>query len=139
MAKVFITGVAGFIGSNLAVRLLEEGHEVVGIDDLSHGLQEQVPEGVSFVKQDIRSKDIYPLFKDVNYVFHLAALSSIPDCQNDPVSACDVNTTGTVNVFEASAKAGVKKLFSPRLLLYTRGLNSFRPRKMRWNRTVFML
>lgn len=110
MSKILITGIAGFIGSNLAVRLLAEGHEVVGIDDLSHGLREQVPEGVNFVEQDIRSKDIYPLFKDVNYVFHLAALSSIPDCQSDPVSACDVNTTGTVNVFEASARAGVTKI-----------------------------
>ncbi len=125
MAKVFITGVAGFIGSNLAVRLLEEGHEVVGIDDLSHGLQEQVPEGVSFVKQDIRSKDIYPLFKDVNYVFHLAALSSIPDCQNDPVSACDVNTTGTVNVFEASAKAGVKKIIFAETSAVYEGIKQF--------------
>ena len=110
MPKVLITGVAGFIGSNLAVRLLEEGYEVVGIDDLFCGVKEQIPEGVTFVENDIRSRDIYPLFKDVKYVFHLAALSSIPDCQIDMVSACNVNTAGTVNVFEASARAGAKKI-----------------------------
>lgn len=110
MAKVLITGVAGFIGSNLAVRLLKEGHEVVGIDDLSYGVKEQIPTAVNFSKQDIRSKDIFPLFKDVTYVFHLAAKNCISDCQKDPVSTSDINVTGTVNVLEASARAGVKKV-----------------------------
>ena len=67
--KVLITGVAGFIGSNLALRLLDEGYEVIGVDDLSYGVKEQIPPGVKFFKQDIRSKDIYPLFKGVKYVF----------------------------------------------------------------------
>jgi nucleoside-diphosphate-sugar epimerase len=110
MEKIVITGVAGFIGSNLAARLLDEGYEIIGIDDLSCGIKEQVPEGVNFFEQDIRSKDIYPLFKGAKYVFHLAAKSSVYDCQKDAVSACDINTTGTVNVFEASARAGVKKI-----------------------------
>ncbi|MFA5062270.1 MAG: NAD-dependent epimerase/dehydratase family protein [Patescibacteria group bacterium] len=110
MAKVLITGIAGFIGSNLAVRLLEEGYEVIGIDNLSAGVVTQVPEGVDFHKLDIRSKDIYPLFKDVEYVFHLAAKSSVSECQQDPVDASDNNSTGTVNVFEASARAGIKKI-----------------------------
>ena len=70
--KVLITGVAGFIGSNLALRLLDEGYEVIGVDDLSYGVKEQIPRVLSF-KQDIRSKDIYPLFKGVKYRFHLAA------------------------------------------------------------------
>lgn len=110
MSKILITGVAGFIGSNLAVRLLAEGHVVVGIDDLSYGVKEQIPDGVVFFKQDIRSKDIYPLFKDVEYVFHLAAKNCISDCQKDPLETSDINVTGTVNVFAASAKAGVKKV-----------------------------
>lgn len=110
MAKVLVTGIAGFIGSNLAVRLLEEGHEVIGIDDLSYGVKEQIPDGVKFCKQDIRSKDIYPLFKGVKYVFHLAAKNCISDCQNDPLSTSDINVTGTVNIFEACVRAGVKKV-----------------------------
>lgn len=110
MSKVLITGVAGFIGSNLAVRLIAEGYEVLGIDDLSYGVEEQIPPGVKFYQQDIRSKGIYPLFRDVKCVFHLAAKNCISDCQKDPVETADINVTGTVNVFDASARAGVKKV-----------------------------
>ncbi|MEK7702478.1 MAG: NAD-dependent epimerase/dehydratase family protein [Nitrospirota bacterium] len=115
--KVMITGVAGFIGSNLADRLLMEsnkdrfrGMEVVGIDNLAYGVKEQIPEGVHFHKVDIRSKEIYPLFNGVDTVFHLAAKNCISDCQNDPVETADINVTGTVNVFEASRRAGVRKI-----------------------------
>ena len=58
--KVLITGVAGFIGSNLAARLLKEGHEVVGIDNLAYGLRENIPDGITFHQQDIRDKAMYP-------------------------------------------------------------------------------
>ena len=57
--RILVTGVAGFIGSNLAFRLLREGHEVIGIDNLSYGLKENIPEGVEFYPLDIRGKDIY--------------------------------------------------------------------------------
>lgn len=106
--KILITGVAGFIGSNLADRLLAEGYEVVGIDNLSQGLETQIPEGVIFHKADIRSKDIYPLFHGVDFVFHFAAKTSIPDCQDDPISAGEINIIGTINVLEAAKMAGVK-------------------------------
>ena len=68
--RILITGVAGFIGSNLADRLIKEEYPVVGIDNLSYGIKEQVPDGVDFHKLDIRSRDIYPIFKDIDYVFH---------------------------------------------------------------------
>lgn len=106
-----ITGVAGFIGSNLADRLLLVGDcEVVGIDNLSYGVKEQIPQKVEFHQMDIRSKDIYPLFDGVDFVFHLAAKNCISDCQADPVETADINVTGTVNVFEAAARAKVKKV-----------------------------
>ena len=111
MINILITGVAGFIGSNLADRLLQEDdYHIIGIDNLSYGVREQVPEGVEFYELDIRDNSIYPLFKDIDYVFHLAAKNSIIDCQNDPVETADINVTGTVNVFEASRKAKVKKV-----------------------------
>lgn len=118
--NILITGVAGFIGSNLAERLLCEnltlksGHaislKVIGIDNLAYGVREQIPEGVDFHKLDIRSKDIYPLFEGVDYVFHLAAKNCISDCQSDPVETAEINVAGTVNVFEAARRAGVKKI-----------------------------
>ena len=119
--KILITGVAGFIGSNLADLLLREykNHgrgtqhsplKIIGIDNLSYGIKEQIPPGVKFYKTDIRSKEIYPLFKEVDYVFHLAAKNCLSDCQEDPVQTADINVTGTVNVFEAARRAKVKKV-----------------------------
>ena len=108
---VLITGVAGFIGSNFADRLIQMGgYRVVGLDNLRYGVIEQVPEGVEFHKLDIRSKEIYPVFESVDFVFHLAAKNSITDCQSDPVETADINITGTVNIFEAARKANVKKI-----------------------------
>lgn len=111
---ILITGVAGFIGSNLAERLLQERNKkplrVIGIDNLAYGVREQIPEEVEFHQLDIRSKEIYPLFNGVDYVFHLAAKNCISDCQTDPVETAEINVAGTVNVFEASRRAKVKKV-----------------------------
>ncbi len=108
--RVLITGVAGFIGSNLADRLIQKGYRVIGIDNLAYGVKEQVPEGVEFHQLDIRDKSIHPLFQHSDYVFHLAAKNCISDCQLDPLETADINVTGTINVFEASRRGGVKKV-----------------------------
>jgi nucleoside-diphosphate-sugar epimerase len=108
--KILITGAAGFIGSNLAVRLVKEGYQVAGIDNLAYGLRENVPAGVEFHESDIRDRSIYGLFKGVDAVFHLAAKNCISDCQADPLETADINVTGTVNVFEAARRAGVRKI-----------------------------
>lgn len=108
--RVLVTGVAGFIGSNLAVRLLAEGYEVIGIDDLSQGVIEQVPSGVEFHQLDVRSAAVYPLFHRIDAVFHLAAKNCIPDCQLEPVEAASINVVGTVNVFEAARRALVPRV-----------------------------
>jgi len=111
MSTILITGVAGFIGSNLADRLVREGrYRVVGIDNLSCGVRGQVPEGVEFHQLDIRSKDMYPLFEGADCVFHFAAKNCISDCQTDPVETADINVTGTVSVFEAARRANVRKV-----------------------------
>ncbi len=108
--NILITGVAGFIGSNLAERLIKEGYKVIGIDNLSQGVKEQIPKEVKFYQEDIRSKNIYPLFKDIEVVFHLAAKNCISDCQKDPIETADINITGTLNIFEAAKRALVKKV-----------------------------
>jgi UDP-glucose 4-epimerase len=109
--KVLITGVAGFIGSNLADRLIKDGnYDVIGIDDLSYGVKEQIPKGVKFYQKDIRDIKIFKLFKNVDYVFHFAAKNCISDCQIDPVETVDINVNGTMNIFEASKMNNVKKV-----------------------------
>ena len=108
--KILITGVAGFIGSNLADLLIKNNFEVIGIDNLSYGVLEQVPKKVVFHKEDIRNNDIHNLFSDVDYVFHLAAKNSIIDCENNPDETFEINVNGTINVFNAAIKNNVKKV-----------------------------
>ncbi len=108
--RVLITGVAGFIGSHLAARLLDEGDEVIGLDDLSAGLLENVDPRVIFQPGDIGSRGIYPLFDGVDAVVHLAAKNCLADCLQDPVETAEVNVAGTANVLEAARRAGVRKL-----------------------------
>lgn len=110
--RVLITGVAGFIGSNLAIQLIEDGYPVIGIDNLAYGVIEQVPKEVDFHKLDIRSPEIHPVFKGVDFVFHLAAKNCLSDCQDNPVETSDINVTGTVNVLEAASRAKVKKFIN---------------------------
>src|SRR5258708_7882291 len=99
--RVVVTGVAGFIGSNLAERLLAEGHTVVGIDNLAYGVREQVPSGVDFREADIRSGDLQRELVGADAIFHLAAKNCISDCQDDPVETSAINVTGSVNLFAA--------------------------------------
>jgi UDP-glucose 4-epimerase len=108
--RMVITGVAGFIGSNLADRLLGEGYRVVGVDSLAYGVREQVPEGVEFQEMDVRSPDLHKVMREGDVVFHLAAKNCMSDCQSDPVETASINVTGTVNVFEAARQAKVEKV-----------------------------
>jgi len=123
--KILITGVAGFIGANLAERLIREGHEVVGIDNLAYGLRTNVPEGVDFHQRDIRGKVMYPLFAGMDAVFHFAAKNCIADCQADPVETADINVHGSVNVFEAARKANVEKVIYAESSALYEGSNVF--------------
>src|SRR5262249_24379583 len=102
--KILVTGIAGFIGGNLAERLVAAGYEVLGLDNLAYGVPDNIPKQVELKGADIRSKDIYPFFNGVDVVFHLAAKNSLPDCQRDPVETMDINVVGTANVFEASKR-----------------------------------
>lgn len=108
--KVLVTGVAGFVGSNLADRLLSGGYDVVGIDNLAYGLREQIPAGVDFHAADVRDGDLQKFFRGVDVVFHLAAKNDLIACQEDPVETMQVNVAGTTNVFEAARRAGVSKV-----------------------------
>jgi nucleoside-diphosphate-sugar epimerase len=110
VTSFLITGVAGFIGSNLAERLVAEGHRVVGLDNLAYGVREQIPERVEFHRRDVRDPANYQLYRGVDVVFHLAAKNCIADCQADPLETFDINVRGTAHVFEAAHRAGVRKV-----------------------------
>ena len=108
--KVLVTGVAGFIGSNLSRKLIENNIDVIGIDNLSYGVKSQIPSGVKVFQEDIRDKQISGLFDRVDYVFHLAAKNSLIDCENNPAETHDINVNGTKNIFNISINKGVKKV-----------------------------
>jgi UDP-glucose 4-epimerase len=109
-AAILITGAAGFIGSHLATRLLDEGHRVIGLDNLSAGTRANLDPRLTFVEADIRDAGIARHFAGVEAVFHLAARTCLPDCLRHPCETSDINVTGTVAVLEAARGAGVRKL-----------------------------
>ncbi len=108
--RILVTGVAGFVASNLAKYLLDSGYAVVGIDNLSAGTLENLDPRVEFHQFDIRDAEIHPLFKHLDGAFHLAAKTSLTDCMAQPLEAASVNVLGTLNVLEAARKAKVPKL-----------------------------
>lgn len=109
MKKVLVTGVAGFIGSNLADRLLAEGYDVIGIDNLSTGKKENIPDGVQFIEGDIREGHEKTM-EGVDTVFHLAALPRIQPSITNPITSNQVNVDGTLRVLFSAYKAGVKRV-----------------------------
>ena len=113
--KALVTGGAGFIGSHVVDLLIEEGHEVTVVDNLSQGNQDWVNEKVSFCIGDITDLElIRSLCKGKDAVFHLAAMSRVLPSLSGGPSAClfsaEQNIYGTINVLIAAAEAGVKKV-----------------------------
>jgi UDP-N-acetylglucosamine/UDP-N-acetylgalactosamine 4-epimerase len=115
LAKVLVTGGAGFIGSNLCQRLLEEGYRVICLDNLSTGFKKNIEafltnERFHFVQGDIRDFATCLSAADgCRFVFHQAALGSVPRSINDPLATNAVNITGFLNVLEASKQAKVQR------------------------------
>ena len=109
--KALVTGGAGFIGSHLAEALLTEGLEVRILDDLSVGLEANVPEGTEFLLGDVRDIGaVRDALDGIDIVFHLAAKVSIRGSIEKFREDADVNLMGTVNVLEAAHLAGAKKI-----------------------------
>ena len=124
MAKVAVTGGAGFIGSNLTHRLISEGHDVVVIDDLSTGLISNVDQEKStFHQVSITDRQaLHTALKDCQTIFHLAARGSVPRSIKNPVATHDVNATGTLNVLEAARESGAHVIFSSSSSVYGRNM-----------------
>ncbi len=125
--RVLVTGGAGFIGSHLAEELARRGYQVIILDDLSTGKMENIAglinstnsinsitpqtRGVEFIRGSITNPPLLQkLFQDIDYVFHQAAIPSVPRSIENPSASHEANITGTLNVLLAARDKSVKKV-----------------------------
>lgn len=107
-----VTGGAGFIGSHLVRRLVEDGHDVCVIDDLSTGKVERlddVMDRVTFIRADLASTELVDLLAGAERVFHLAAIPSVPRSVRDPLPTNASIVSGTLRLLIAARDAGVRQ------------------------------
>ena len=119
--KLLVTGGAGYIGSVVALQLVESGHEVTVIDDLSKGHERAVPEGASFVGVDLLDAEGLSRVLAPGYdgVLHFAALSLVAESVEQPERYYRANVAGTLNLLDAMRAAGVPRLvFSSTAAVY---------------------
>jgi UDP-glucose 4-epimerase len=112
MASYLVTGGAGFIGTNLVKKLIEEGNTVRVLDNFSAGkFSDRIIEGVEYVEGDIRNKrDIEKAAKGVGGIFHLAALARVGFSVDQPEETHEVNVTGTLNVLLVAKKLNIQRV-----------------------------
>ena len=113
MNKVLVTGGAGFIGSNLVDKLIDNGLEVIVLDNLSTGKVENIHPKAIFLKYDLSSisiDDLSHLLVGVDVIFHLAALARVQPSIDNPLPYHDANVTATLNILYAASKAAVKRV-----------------------------
>jgi len=120
--NILVTGGAGFIGSHLCDSLIEEGHHVIIVDDLSSGVMKHVHPEAVFFKQDIRDQEALTRIFDsqsIDIVFHEAAQTMVPYSIEHPIVDADLNIMGLLNVLENCRTHHVKKIiFSSSAAVY---------------------
>ncbi|MDI3475703.1 MAG: UDP-glucose 4-epimerase [Thermococcaceae archaeon] len=115
---VVVTGGAGFIGSHLAWELVKD-NEVIIIDNLYTGREENIPPGAKFIKADIRDYEaIAELISNADYVFHEAAQVSVVESIKDPIFTEEVNVLGTLNILKALLAGHGKLIFASSAAVY---------------------
>ena len=122
MASILVTGGAGYIGSACCRQLVEKGHRVMVVDDLSTGYAEAVPSGVSLHRMDIGDSDSLAAIlstNEIDAVFHFAAKALIPESVTNPGVFFDVNVARSVAMLETLRRHGVRKfVFSSTAAVY---------------------
>ncbi len=114
-SRILVTGGAGFIGSHLVDKLLQEGFEVTVLDNLSTGRIVNIKhhlknKSFQLIEGDIREKKVIrKALKGVEAVIHEAAISSVEESIRNPIKTNDVNVNGTLNLLNLSVKEGVKR------------------------------
>ena len=109
--KILVTGGAGFIASHIVDKFIEEGHEVVILDDLSTGFEKNINPKAKFVKLNIRDEKVSDLFEEEKFdvVNHHAAQMDVRRSVVDPAFDANTNILGTINLLQNSVKYGVNK------------------------------
>lgn len=116
MNRVVVTGGAGFIGSHLSEKLAERGYYVVILDNLSTGKRENIEEllkkdAVEFIRGSVTDLPLLNrVLQDTDYVFHQAAIPSVPRSVENPQASLEANVVGTLNVLLAARDRGIKKV-----------------------------
>lgn len=111
MGRVLVTGVAGFIGAHVARRFSAEGWSVVGVDDLSGGRRENVPESIEFIEADLADPSVYGrLPRDCEKILHLAGQSSGEISFDDPALDLSKNAVSTLHLIRHGIDCGVERL-----------------------------
>jgi nucleoside-diphosphate-sugar epimerase len=109
--KALVTGGAGFIGSHLVDALVDRGHEVVVLDDLSNGRESNVHSLARFMRGSIVDREtVDNAVRDCDAVFHLGALGAVPRSLHNPLATDLVNTHGTLTVLACALDAGVRRV-----------------------------
>lgn len=118
MSKILVTGGAGFIGTHVTKLLLDAGHQVVVLDNLSTGHKEALDPRAKIVVGDIASPPKTSL-KNIDAIIHLAGLIIVPESVKDPAKYCQNNVLGTVSLLTLAKDTGVKKvIFSSSACVY---------------------
>jgi UDP-glucose 4-epimerase len=110
--NVLVTGGAGFVGTNLIKRLVNEGHNVVSIDNYFTGFESNHIEGATYYKHDIRTVRDYSAFGKFDVVYHLAAIARIQPSFNDPISYFETNSNGTMSVANYCSKHNIPLIYA---------------------------
>lgn len=111
MAKILVTGGAGFIGSNFCNLMVKKGHEVTALDNLSLGVKDNLVSEVNFIEGDVRKREDLEKAGQVDYIIHLAASSSAPMFEGDDLrGAIENNILGFLDVLNYARDTKVKKV-----------------------------
>lgn len=110
--SILVTGGAGFIGSNMVDALVDRGKEVVIVDNLSTGYKENVNEKAEFYNIDLTDRKLFDIFDshEIKKVIHLGAQIDVTRSVHDPIYDSHVNIQGSINLFQACVKHGIKKI-----------------------------
>ena len=116
--RALVTGGAGFVGTNLVNRLVDDGHEVIVFDNLSTGMAENINKKSKFFMVDISKSEVFEtdtmnnVVNGIDVIFHLAALARIQPSIRNPLPAIDVNVNGTLNVLEFARRNEIPVIYA---------------------------